>query len=181
MKKEEEQMPFEVEIAEEPEAGVVLRTTNDDESAASGQPAPEADSDVPLAELDDESASASERAQTGWRRLFQSEDLPQISLKEVLRGDFLEADFFRRQIWFFLLLLLLGIAYITNRYVAQQEIIHEENLRKELTERKNYALTQYSELTQQSRQSVLEQRLRANGDSTLTIPNEPPFFIRKQE
>ena len=103
-----------------------------------------------------------------------------LTLRTILGGDFLVGRFLRGQIRFILLLMLLGIAYITNRYVAQQEIIEEESLRKELTEKKNYMLTQYSELTEQSRQSILEQRLRAIGDSTLIAPKEPPFFIPKK-
>ena len=163
-------MTFEVELAE-------------DVDALDAQPVPDTqeDDEIPVAQqqepLDDEQA---DKPLSGWRRLFQSEDLPQLSLREILGGDFLVGRFLRGQIRFILLLMLLGIAYITNRYVAQQEIIEEENLRKELTEKKNYMLTQYSELTEQSRQSILEQRLRAIGDSTLIAPKEPPFFIPKK-
>ncbi|MCR5819337.1 MAG: hypothetical protein K6F94_00085 [Bacteroidaceae bacterium] len=136
----------------------------------------EVDSAIPEAVLDNGEQS---NGKTIWMRLFQSEDLPQLTLREILGGDFLLGTFIRREIWFIMLLVLLGIIYITNRYAAQQEIIHEENLRKELVEKKNFALTRYSELTQQSRQSVLEQKLRLYGDSTLTIPKEPPFIIKK--
>ena len=48
---------------------------------------------------------------------------------------------------------------------------------KELIERKNYALTQYAELTMRSRQSSIERRLKAFGDSLLTSPKDPPFII----
>lgn len=181
MKDDEKQIAFEVELAEDSEGQTdVVRAEAEEDGVrkerASSSDAPE----VPEAVLEDEDNADEDKRQTGWRRLFQSEDLPQLSLREILGGDFLVGDFLRRQIRFILLLMLLGIAYITNRYVAQQEIIEEENLRKELTEKKNYALTQYSELTRQSRQSMLEQRLRANGDSTLSIPKEPPFFIVKK-
>ena len=104
-----------------------------------------------------------------------------LSLREILFGDFLLGTFLRRQIGFILFLVLLGIFYISNRYAAQQEIIEEETLRKELVEKKNYALTQYAELTMASRQSGLEQRLRAFGDSLLTTSNEPPFVIQVKE
>jgi len=149
----------------------------DDDEADHDEESVNQPSDVPVATLT-EAEVKDAKARSGWRRLFQSEDLPQVSLREILGGDFLVGHFLRRQIGFILLLVVLCIAYITNRYAAQQEIIEEENLRKELTEKKNYALTQYSELTRQSRQSMLEQRLKGNGDSTLAIPKEPPFFIR---
>lgn len=106
---------------------------------------------------------------------------PALSLREILFGDFLLGTFLRRQIWFILFLVLLSIFYISNRYAAQQEIIEEETLRKELVEKKNYALTQYAELTMASRQSGLEQRLRAFGDSLLTTSNEPPFVIQSEK
>jgi len=111
-------------------------------------------------------------------KIFASEDLPQLSLREVLGGDYLLGSFLRRNILFILLLVFLGILYISNRYAAQQEIIEEEQLRKELVERKNYALTQYAELTMRSRQSSIERRLKAFGDSLLTSPKDPPFIIR---
>ena len=80
---------------------------------------------------------------------------------------------------FILFLVLLAIFYISNRYAAQQEIIEEEQLRKELVEKKNYAQTQYAELTMMSRQSGLEEQLRTFGDSLLQIPKEPPYVIGK--
>lgn len=176
MKKKGEEVQFEVELPQETEIAIDIPQAELEDKDAIVE-------DEDVVPTDDADASPNdERPQSVWRRLFQSEDLPQMSLREILGGDFLVGHFLRRQIGFILLLVVLGIGYITNRYAAQQEIIQEENLRKELTEKKNYALTQYCELTQQSRQSMLEQRLQANGDSTLTIPKEPPFFIkRKQE
>ena len=129
--------------------------------------------DIPVAmTVEDEG----ENKRSTWK-LFASEDLPQLSLREVLGGDYLLGSFLRRNIMFILLLVFLSILYISNRYAAQQEIIEEEQLRKELIERKNYALTQYAELTMRSRQSSIERRLKAFGDSLLTSPKDPPFII----
>ncbi len=139
--------------------------------------------DVPLAITDEaanESAEDGEFKRSGWR-LFFSEDLPQLTLREILGGDYLLGSLLRRNIWFILLLVLLGVLYISNRYAAQQDIIEEENLRKELVEKKNYALTQYAELTMKSRQSYIEKKLREFGDETLSSPQEPPFIIRVKE
>ena len=113
--------------------------------------------------------------------IISSEDLPQLTLREILGGDYLLGGFLRRNIWFVLLLVLLGILYISNRYAAQQEIIEEEELRKELIEKKNYALTQYAELTMRSRQSSIERQLQRFGDSLLTTPKEPPFIIKQKQ
>ncbi|MCR4993996.1 MAG: hypothetical protein K6A32_01230 [Bacteroidales bacterium] len=121
---------------------------------------------------------ASSEPRSAWRILL-TEDLPQVSLREILGGDYLIGDFLRRNIVFILLLVVLAILYITNRYAAQQEIIEHEQLRKELTEKKNYALTQYAELTMFTRQSSIENTLKSFGDSLLTAPKEPPFIIHR--
>ncbi len=137
--------------------------------------APEAvPDDIPVAVTDE---AERETARSGWR-LFSSEDMPQVSLREILGGDYLLGSYLRRNIWFILLLVLLSILYISNRYASQQEIIEEEKLRKELVEKKNYALTQYAALTMASRQSSIERKLRQMGDSLLMSATEPPFIIR---
>lgn len=144
--------------------------------AADADIAPE--EDVPVAEVEVETPNARRRA--GWKD-WSAEDLPQVSLREILGGDYLIGSILRNNIGFILLLVALGIIYISNRYAAQQEIIEEMQKRKELVEKKNYALTQYALLTQHSRQSAVEQRLRALGDSLLQAPKEPPFVIRVKE
>ena len=132
--------------------------------------------DIPVATTEEE---ANER-RSAWR-LFSSEDLPQLTLREILGGDYLIGSFLRRNIWFILVLVLLGILYISNRYAAQQEIIEEEYLRNELVEKKNYALTQYAALTVSSRQSNIERKLQQLGDSLLKSATEPPFIIRSKK
>ena len=133
-----------------------------------------ASDDIPVAVAEEPER---ETTHSGWR-LFSNEDLPQVSLREILGGDYLLGSYLRRNIWFILLLVLLSILYISNRYAAQQEIIEEENLRQELVEKKNYALTQYAALTMASRQSSIERKLRQLGDSLLMSATEPPFIIR---
>lgn len=137
---------------------------------------PEED-DIPLAVVEE---AAHEERRSAWRML-STDDFPQVSLREILGGDYLIGSFLRRNILFILVLVALGILYITNRYAAQQEIIEHEQLRNELNEKKNYALTQYAELTMYSRQSNIENRLKACGDSLLAAPKEPPFEIKVDE
>lgn len=162
-----DEVPFEVDAPEPEDSEIAVAVV--------------ADEDID----DDEEADASEVIEpssnrSAWRR-FSSEDMPQLSLREILGGDYLIGDFLRRQIWFIIFLVVLAIIYISNRYGAQQEIIEEESLRKELQEKKNYALTQYAELTMQTRQSSLERRLKSMGDSTLLAAQEPPFVIVKKQ
>lgn len=154
---------------EEEDKDDVADVASDDEDAAA-ETVPD---DIPEAVTADE---VREGRRSAWR-LFSSEDLPQVSLREILGGDYLLGSFLRKNIWFILLLVVLGIIYISNRYGAQQEIIEEEDLRHELVEKKNYALTQYAELTMKSRQSSIERKLKLLGDSLLTSATEPPFII----
>ena len=134
--------------------------------------------DVADTETTDESASTYRRS--AWK-VLSSEDLPAVSLREILGGDYLIGSFLRHNIGFILTLVVLSIFYISNRYGAQQEILEEANLRKELQEKKNYAQTQYAQLTMQTRQSALERRLKLLGDSTLLSVKEPPFIILRKE
>ncbi len=156
-------------LEEEEDKDDVADVASDDEDAAA-ETVPD---DIPEAVTADE---VREGHRSAWR-LFSSEDLPQVSLREILGGDYLLGSFLRKNIWFILLLVVLGIIYISNRYGAQQEIIEEEDLRHELVEKKNYALTQYAELTMKSRQSSIERKLKLLGDSLLTSATEPPFII----
>ena len=133
---------------------------------------PEMD-DIPYATVEE---SASRERRSTWRML-STDDFPQVSLREILGGDYLIGSFLRRNILFILLLVALGILYITNRYAAQQEIIEHEQLRNALIEKKNYALTQNAELTMYSRQSNIENRMKSYGDSLLVAPKDPPFMI----
>lgn len=195
--KSTEEVPFEVESpSAEADGGSDAASAESPESAWPAQGGHD-DGDVPTAAVADAAAAAADKEAAAadkaaadeevaagkprsvWRRL-STEDLPQISLREFLGGDYLLGSFLRNNIGFMLMLLVLGVLYITNRYAAQQEIIEEEALRRELVEKKNYALTQYARLTMNSRQSSIERRLCALGDSTLLAPKEPPFIIVKK-
>ena len=179
--KSTEEVPFEVESLSTEADDTAQTAVNGTLDNTDGTARPQeicADDDIPMADVADEDVAAG-KPRSVWRRL-SSEDLPQISLREFLGGDYLLGSFLRNNIGFILLLLLLGVLYITNRYAAQQEIIEEEALRRQLVEKKNYALTQYAQLTMNCRQSALEQRLYVLGDSTLLAPKEPPFIIIKK-
>jgi len=188
--KKNDDVPFEVTPVIEDEASeqVVAEDAMADAFVTDGEapePSPVTD-DVPLALTADDEATATpaDAAATDKRsawKVLSNEDLPAVSLREILGGDYLIGSFLRRNIGFILTLVVMGIVYISNRYGAQQEIIEEVNLRKELQEKKNYAQTQYAQLTMQTRQSALERRLKAMGDSTLLAAKEAPFIIFKQQ
>ena len=80
--------------------------------------------------------------------------------------------------WKLLLLCLAGIIlYITNGYQAQVEMMKETELETELKDWRYRSITRVSELTRLCRQSQLEQKLREQGDSTLTPSKVAPYTI----
>lgn len=96
--------------------------------------------------------------------------------KSVIRQMSIDGQWFKRQIGVIILAVTGIIIYITCRYQAQQEIIQEEQLRKELQDWKFRTLTRNSELTLKTRQSQIEVALKNFGDSTLKVSTEAPFI-----
>ena len=68
------------------------------------------------------------------------------SLKNIIGGDILATDFFRRQTRLLVLIMVLILFYIHNRYACQQQMIEIDKLKKELIDIKYDALTRSSEL-----------------------------------
>ncbi|MEE0984100.1 MAG: FtsL-like putative cell division protein [Bacteroidaceae bacterium] len=95
--------------------------------------------------------------------------------KSVIRQMSIDGQWFKRQIGVIILAVSGIIIYITCRYQAQQEIIQEEQLRKELQDWKFKTLTRNSELTLKTRQSQIENALKNFGDSTLKVSTEAPY------
>ena len=54
------------------------------------------------------------------------------SLKNIIGGDILATDFFRRQTKLLVMIMLLIIFYIHNRYACQQQMIEIDKLKKEV-------------------------------------------------
>ena len=82
------------------------------------------------------------------------------SLKNIIGGDILATDFFRRQTKLLVLIMVLILFYIHNRYACQQQMIEIDKLKKELIDIKYDALTRSSELMERSRQSRIPEEYR---------------------
>ena len=100
-----------------------------------------------------------------------------ITLRKILGGDILSADIIRKQIWLILIIVLFIVVYISNRYKCQQDLILIDNLTEQLKDAKYRALSSSSDLTQQTRESKVLEKLRASSDSTLHIAPQPPYII----
>lgn len=101
-----------------------------------------------------------------------------ITLKSILGGDILAHDFFKRQANLIILIVIMTILYIDNRYSSQQELIEIDRLKKELTDIKYDALTISSELTERSRQSRIEEYISSKG-TPLEVADTPPYLIKE--
>lgn len=99
------------------------------------------------------------------------------SLKNIIGGDILATDFFRRQTKLLVLIMVLIIFYIHNRYACQQQMIEIDRLKKELIDIKYDALTRSSELMERSRQSRIEEYI-ATKESDLQTSTNPPYLIK---
>lgn len=108
----------------------------------------------------------------------EESELNIASLKELLGSIQLNGEWFRRNMLFFGVLTICLLAFVTNRYQAQQEMIEEAELKHELDEMRYIWLTRFSELTTAQRQSQIEERLKQLGDSTLMLSKEAPFIIK---
>ena len=98
--------------------------------------------------------------------------------KEIIGGDILATNFFRRQTKLLVLIVLLILFYIHNRYACQQQLIELDKLKKELTDTKYDALTRSSELMERSRQSRIEEYISTQ-QSDLQTSTHPPYLIRE--
>ncbi|MBR1401754.1 MAG: hypothetical protein IJ604_01795 [Prevotella sp.] len=118
--------------------------------------------------------------QEAFKEQAREDERPQSStftLRKILGGDWLTADFIRRQIGVILLIVGLSIVYISNRYSCQKDMLEIDKLNAELTDAKYKALSSSSELTEKCRESNVLDLLKSNKDSLLRIANQPPYII----
>lgn len=112
------------------------------------------------------------------RNMLRDDENETGSLKDMFNDIQISGEWLKRHWSFLLIVFICMLLFVTNRYQAQQEIIEEARLRRELNDWKYVWLTQFSELTRSSRQSNIEESLKQRGDSTLKLSKEAPFIIK---
>ena len=131
-------------------------------------------------ETEDDDTDGAPSLRTIIRQQAIEDELPltkNVTLGKILGGEMLNTQFLRQQIWVIVLITLFIIVYISNRYKCQQNLIKIDNLQSELEDAKYRALSSSSDLTQQTRESKVLERLHNDKDSTLHIPTQPPYII----
>lgn len=154
------------------------------ETAAAAEPAadkPTAQTKTATApETADDDVDSAPSLRTIIRQQAIEDELPltkNVTLGKILGGEMLNTQFLRQQIWVIVLITMFIIVYISNRYKCQQNLIKIDNLQSELEDAKYRALSSSSDLTQQTRESKVLERLHNDKDSTLHIPTQPPYII----
>lgn len=99
-----------------------------------------------------------------------------LSLSAIMGGDFLLI--LQKQIKLIILIIVLCIFYISNRYSFQQEQIEITRLKNQLETARYKAQTRSSQFLKASRQSELQNKLDKE-KSKLTIPAQSPFILEK--
>lgn len=103
-----------------------------------------------------------------------------FSISKTLGGVII-AKAVQRQMGLVLLISAFLIIYISNRYVCQKKMVEIDRLEKRLVEARYKATVCTSNLTEKSRESNIMGLLYNYGDSTLAIPQDPPYLIRIEE
>lgn len=101
-----------------------------------------------------------------------------MEFQDYMFGDFISTRFLRRNIGFILLVVACMLLYVGNGYSGRQEIIYANKLRDSVEDAKYYSLTRASELIEFTRQSRIENYLKAKGDTTLHAPEMPPYTLK---
>lgn len=100
------------------------------------------------------------------------------SFVHVFGGNVLREDFFAKNLAFILLLVMVMILFISQRYTVLQRISEMERLKVELKDAKFESLNISSDLTELSRQSQIEKMIEQAG-LDLEVTNEPVYRIKK--
>ena len=151
-------------------------------AAAGQEAAPEPEADTTEETDDDDAAEKAERdalkeAIAQQAREDEQPSSATFTLRKILGGDILTAHLMRSQIWLVVLIVFFMVAYISNRYSVQKDLLEIDRLNKELKDAKYKALSSSSQLTEKCRESHVLEVIRHSKDSILKMPSQPPYII----
>lgn len=98
----------------------------------------------------------------------------------VLGGTILTEDFFLKNTRFMLVVFVIMVLYISNRYSCISKMAEIESLKKELKDVKYESLTISSDLMGVSRQTQVQTLVDQN-DLKLETPSEPAYKIEEKK
>ena len=143
------------------------------------------DDDATVDEINEEQQKEDERKEgmEAIRRFAddEGEGDEKLSFRKIMGGDILLSKFFLNQVIFIVFCVILLLFYTGNRYSSLQDIIEIDDLNEQYQRKHSQTLTQSSKLLNKQRQSSVEKRLYAAGDTTMLNNNLPPFALPKQQ
>ncbi|MDR1719474.1 MAG: hypothetical protein LBR67_05045 [Dysgonamonadaceae bacterium] len=101
-----------------------------------------------------------------------------FAVGRILGGDILKEDFMLKQSKLIILIAFLFILFISNRYSCLKKLTEIDRLRTELKDIKYENLVISAELTSDSKQSQIEDLVKAKG-LNLSGARSPVYVIRK--
>jgi hypothetical protein len=104
-----------------------------------------------------------------------------MKIREIIRGEVLLRKWFTKNIWLFLLIAVLWIVYIANRYRIETTVKQIENTNKEIKElemKRTSIKTQYQRI---STMMELEKTLSPIGVSVSREPIKKVILIEENE
>lgn len=102
------------------------------------------------------------------------DDRVDVNWRTILGGDILTRTWFKRNVLYILLCVVLLVFYISERYACQKETLRTVQLQDTLLDRQYKLLTISSKLKEQLRPSVIEENL---ADTALHTPTSPVFVL----
>lgn len=163
---------------------MVLMTAEDQKKlanmqAAEATAAPADDVEKPAGDTEKPADSEMSLEELVSKVAVEADDKPtaSFSLGRTLGGVII-ARMLQKQIGLVLFISFFLIIYINNRYMCQKQTVQIDKLEKKLTAIRYKTTVCTSMLTEKSRESNILRILAQRGDSTLTIPKEPPYRIK---
>jgi hypothetical protein len=101
-----------------------------------------------------------------------------LSFVYILGGGILKEDFFVKHIKMVVLIVILTIGFISNRYACILKIRRIDGLKKELSEMQLESLAISIELAGYSRPSMVEEQIKKQ-HLNLEVPDSPPYELYK--
>ena len=112
-------------------------------------------------------------------KIRQNEDFTDIrssSVRDILNGNILTKKFIRKQYLLIIMLVVLSIVYIDNRYSSEKQIAYAATLKKNIQDAKYESLTISADLMEISRQSSIRKLMQSKG-MKLKPSNTPPVVV----
>ena len=127
--------------------------------------------ETPQKQTEDDNETKAKRA---FKNLTGEEEFTlrrSLSLRAILGGDILAGAWFRRHFWYIVMIIVMCLLYVGNRYACQQQMIEGTHLADTLLDRRYKALTLSGQLKEMTRRSSVEEHLADTTLHTSTTPN----------